>query len=139
CYSDFYIHNIDECCWMKDAFPISAQASGGRHFRGNYVDQNFDTYSVEYTFADGGKMYLEGRCIDGCQTQFASLAHGTGGSAIISWSGHTPSRARLFRTQNNVISNTSDVVWRGAPRGPGAPHLQLGGPPAAGLPHLLYH
>ena len=19
CFSDFYIHNIDECCWMKDA------------------------------------------------------------------------------------------------------------------------
>src|SRR2546426_882512 len=33
CFSDFYIHNIDECCWMKDAFPVEAQASGGRHYR----------------------------------------------------------------------------------------------------------
>ena len=24
CYSDFLIHNIDECCWMKDAWPIMA-------------------------------------------------------------------------------------------------------------------
>ena len=23
CYSDFYIHNIDECCWMKDAWPVA--------------------------------------------------------------------------------------------------------------------
>jgi predicted dehydrogenase len=38
-YSDFYIHNIDECCWMKDAWPVSAQASGGRHYRGDNVDQ----------------------------------------------------------------------------------------------------
>ena len=26
CYSDFHIHNIDECCWMKDAWPVEAQA-----------------------------------------------------------------------------------------------------------------
>lgn len=111
CYSDFYIHNIDECCWIKDAWPVKAQASGGRHYRGNYVDQNFDVYSVEYTFADGAKMFFEGRCQDGCQSQFSSLAHGTRGSAIISWSGHTPSHARIFRTQNNVRNNRPDIVW----------------------------
>ncbi len=33
CYSDFLIHNIDECCWMKDAWPVKAQATGGRHYR----------------------------------------------------------------------------------------------------------
>ena len=43
CYSDFLIHNIDECCWMKDAWPVQAQALGGRHYRGDYIDQNFDT------------------------------------------------------------------------------------------------
>ncbi|HWY86828.1 MAG TPA: Gfo/Idh/MocA family oxidoreductase, partial [Gemmataceae bacterium] len=25
-YSDFLIHNIDECCWMKDAWPVSAKS-----------------------------------------------------------------------------------------------------------------
>src|SRR5205807_322845 len=60
-YSDFLIHNIDECCWMKNGWPINAKASGGRHYRNNYIDQNFDTYSVEYTFADGAKLFLEGR------------------------------------------------------------------------------
>jgi predicted dehydrogenase len=58
CFSDFLIHNIDECCWMKDAWPVQAKASGGRHYRGNFIDQNFDTYSVEYTFADGAKLLL---------------------------------------------------------------------------------
>ena len=33
CFSDFYIHIIDNCCWMKDDWPISAQAVGGRHYR----------------------------------------------------------------------------------------------------------
>jgi predicted dehydrogenase len=108
-FSDFLIHNIDECCWMKDAFPVQAQASGGRHYRDNWIDQNFDTYSVEYTFGDGTKLRLEGRCIEGCNQEFASYAHGTRGSAIISSSGHTPARCRMFRGHNMV---NSDVVWR---------------------------
>jgi predicted dehydrogenase len=111
-YSDFLIHNIDECCWMKDAWPVSAKGSGGRHYRGNNIDQNFDHYSVEYTFADGTKLYLEGRTMQGCYNEFASYCHGTPGSAIISASAHTPSRCRIFRGQNNANTNTADVVWR---------------------------
>ena len=99
CFSDFYIHNIDECCWMKDAWPVKAQASGGRHYRGDNVDQNFDVYSVEYTFADGAKLFLEGRCMTGCLTDHSSHAHGTKGLAIISEKGHAPSRASIYRGQ----------------------------------------
>ena len=73
CYSDFYIHNIDESCWMKNAWPVEAKASGGRHYRGDYIDQNFDNYSVEYTFADGAKLYLEGRTMIGATSEFGQL------------------------------------------------------------------
>ena len=59
--SDFLIHNIDESCWMKNAWPVRAQASGGRHYRGDNIDQNFDTYSIEYTFEDGTKLFVDGR------------------------------------------------------------------------------
>jgi predicted dehydrogenase len=107
-FSDFLIHNIDECCWMKDAWPVEAKGSGGRHFRGNNIDQNFDSYTVEYTFADGAKLYLEGRNMTGCHQEFASYAHGTKGSAVISSAGHIPARARIFKAQRMV---DSDVVW----------------------------
>ena len=110
-YSDFLIHNIDECCWIKDAWPINAKASGGRHYRGENVDQNFDNYSVEYTFADGAKLFLEGRVMPGCHNEFASYAHGATGSAVISQSGHTPARSRISRTQN--LNNMADITWRG--------------------------
>src|ERR1043165_2227990 len=60
-FNDFYIHNLDECCWMKNAFPIKAEAVGGRHYRGDMVDQNFDSYDVEYTFADGAKLFVRDR------------------------------------------------------------------------------
>ena len=43
---------------MKNAWPVKAQALGGRHFRGDYVDQNFDNYAVEYTFDDGTQVLL---------------------------------------------------------------------------------
>ena len=110
-YSDFLIHNIDECCWMKNAWPVNAKASGGRHFRGTYIDQNFDTYSVEYTFGDGTKLFLEGRTMAGCHPEFASYAHGTRGAATISYSGHSPCRARIFRTQN-ISNRPQDIAWR---------------------------
>lgn len=115
CYSDFYIHNIDECCMMKDAWPVEAKASGGRHYKGNNIDQNFDTYSVEYTFADGSKLFLEGRCMDGCHGEFASYAHGTKGSAVISEQGHHPVNCRTFKGQDVRSANT---VWEYGKRGP---------------------
>ena len=95
-FSDFYIHNIDECCMMKDAWPVKAQAVGGRHFREDFVDQNFDVYSVEYTFADGTKLFLDGRSMTGAYSEFASYAHGTKGLAIISTNSHTPARSRIY-------------------------------------------
>ena len=59
---------------MKDAWPIEAKACGGRHYRGNDVDQNFDVYSVEYTFPDGARLLLNGRNMNGCYDEFASYA-----------------------------------------------------------------
>ncbi|MGK7395542.1 MAG: Gfo/Idh/MocA family protein [Candidatus Cyclobacteriaceae bacterium M3_2C_046] len=108
-FNDFYIHHIDECCWMKDAWPVKAQALGGRHYRGNSIDQNFDNYSVEYTFADGSRFLLYGRCIKGCHDEFASYAHGTKGSAVISQAGHAPARCRVYKGQD--LTNKNDLIW----------------------------
>jgi predicted dehydrogenase len=112
-FSDYNIHQIDECCWMKDAWPVKAHATGGRHYRGNSVDQNFDNYSIEYTFADGVKFFFIGRSQQGCHDEFASYAHGSKGSAIISTNVHTPGRVRIFKDQNvNLRDYKSDnVAW----------------------------
>ena len=98
-YSDFYIHQIDELSWMKDAWPVSAHALGGRHYRGDRVDQNFDTYSIEYTYPDGAKLFYYGRQMPGCHNEFASYVHGAKGTAIVSTSAHTPGRVRTFSDQ----------------------------------------
>jgi predicted dehydrogenase len=107
-FSDALIHNIDECCWIKGGWPVRAQALGGRHYRAGAVDQNFDNYSVEYTFADGTKLFLYGRFMAKCYSEFASYAHGTKGSAVISTFMHTPAKCRLYKGQNQV---KSDLIW----------------------------
>src|SRR3954470_18249115 len=107
-FNDFYVHQIDEVCWMKNAWPVKAQALGGRHYRGDYVDQNFDTYSVEYTFADGSKFFFDGRTMIGTRNDMSSVVHGTKGSGIVSTSGHFPGKCRTFNTQKQDKAST---VW----------------------------
>jgi predicted dehydrogenase len=121
-FSDFLIHNIDECCWMKNAWPVEANGLGGRHYRGDNVDQNFDSYAVEYTFADGSKFYLEGRGMYGAYGKFASYAHGTKGSAVISASGHSPCECRIHRGQDQT--NNKDVTWAFPPPEPSPYQLE---------------
>lgn len=62
---DWLIHNLDVCCWVKNAWPVSAQGQGGRQVR-TESDQLFDHYSVEYTFADGTRMLAQGRHQTSC-------------------------------------------------------------------------
>jgi predicted dehydrogenase len=112
-FSDFLIHNIDECCWMKDAWPVAAKGYGGRHYRGDYIDQNFDVYDVEYSFADGAKLMLKGRTMPDCSQEMGSYAHGSKGSAVISFAGHSPAFPRIFRTQNINMRSDTDLVWKG--------------------------
>ena len=105
CFNDFYIHHVDQLCWMKNAWPIKAQALGGRHYKTSpegapYVDQNFDSYSVEYTFPDGGRMMMDGRCINGCNDIYSSYAHGSKGMAVVSRSNDCDGPSRTFKTQN---------------------------------------
>lgn len=119
-FNDFYIHQIDECCWMKNAWPVKASASGGRHYRGlkdgqpdafanDYVDQNLDTYNVEYTFDDGTKLFLNGRTMFGCRDDMSSVAHGSKRSAVISSAGHSPGKVRIFEGQ--LQPRRGGTIW----------------------------
>jgi predicted dehydrogenase len=113
CFSDFNIHIIDHCCWMKNAWPVKAQAVGGRHYQQSpdgiaYVDQNFDSYSVEYTFADNTKFFMDGRCMTGCNDIYSSYAHGSKGSAVVSKSGDCGMPSRIYQGQS---PDRSKLLW----------------------------
>src|SRR4030042_4111351 len=112
-FSDFYIHIIHHQCWMKNDWPVKAHALGGRHYRQSpegitYVDQNLDTYSVEYTYADGTKFIMDGRCIMGCNDIYSSYAHGSKGIAVVSKSGDCGMPSSIHKGQDPTRSN---MVW----------------------------
>jgi predicted dehydrogenase len=113
CFNDFYIHHVDHLCWMKNAWPISAQALGGRHYRQSpegvtYVDQNFDTYSVEYTFADGSKFNFDGRCMTGAKGIYSSYVHGSKGVAIAARANDCSGPSAIYKGQNM----TGQPLWQ---------------------------
>ena len=106
--SDFLIHNIDESCWIKGSWPVKVSGLGGRHYRGDSVDQNFDSYHLEYTFDDGTKLFMDGRTIPGCKQEFASFAHGTKGLGVISTASHTPAKCRIY--EGHAFDNEK-LLW----------------------------
>ena len=64
-----HVHNIDIANWVmakdgdpKKAHPVEANGMGGRVNRGNYGDI-FDHHFVEFTYADGTKMFSQCRHI----------------------------------------------------------------------------
>ncbi|NLF71527.1 MAG: Gfo/Idh/MocA family oxidoreductase [Candidatus Anammoximicrobium sp.] len=79
---DWLIHNLDVCCWVKDAWPVSAQGQGGRQVR-TEADQLFDHYAVEYSFADGTRLFAQGRHQANTWGFFGDIIHGAKGSAVL--------------------------------------------------------
>ncbi len=79
-----HIHNIDVGCWVKDAYPVECNGMGGREMRegGDATkSQIFDHTFCEFTFADGSKMFSQGRHLKGGWNQVSEFAHGTKGSS----------------------------------------------------------
>ena len=114
CFSDFYIHHIDHLCWMKNGWPVKAQALGGRHYRNSpdgdpWVDQNFDSYAVEYTFEDGSKFYMDGRCNTGAQPYYFSHVHGTKGMAVAAKTGDYNGPSSIHKGQ---LPSRSSTLWQ---------------------------
>lgn len=107
---DWLIHNLDVCCWAKNAWPKSAQGMGGRQVR-EEPDQLFDHYAAEYTFPDGTKLFAQGRHQSGCHDFFGDVLHGTKGCAVL---GEGQANPRLFRGWEPTPAN---LLWsyRGAP------------------------
>ena len=101
---DWLIHNLDVCCWAKGAYPVSAQGMGGRQTR-KEKDQQFDHFAVEYTFADGTRLFAQARHQTGTWNCFQSTIHGETGCAII---GEGVPNPRIYKGHNPVAEN---LLW----------------------------
>jgi len=101
-----HIHNLDVINWLMDDFPVKAQGMGGRLVRtGKKNGEIFDHHSVEYTYANGHKMFSFCRHMPKCWTSINEYVHGSKGSAKLS------KGAQILDTKGNVIFEpaTKDV------------------------------
>lgn len=113
---DWCIHNLDVCCWVKDAWPVSAQGQGGRQQR-QKKDQLYDHYAVEYTFADGTRLQSQGRHMLGCWGFFGDVIHGATGSAVL---GEGIIKPRIYKGHSQTSEN---LTWEY--KGPKCNHYQV--------------
>ncbi len=107
-FIELMIHQIDECFWIKDSWPVTAHGVGGRFAGSTDCSQNLDSYSIEYTFADGTKALVTGRYIPKCHNDFATFVHGTKCAAKFSGDIHAPT-SWLYKDQRIEPGN---IAWR---------------------------
>ncbi len=104
---DNLIHQIDECCWIKNAWPVSAVGMGGRVPHSKDLGQNIDIYSMEYTFADGTKALCGFRRMKNTRGEFATFIHGTRCAAQFSGRTHAAT-VHLYKDQRIEKDN---IAW----------------------------
>jgi predicted dehydrogenase len=104
-FIDWHCHNVDVACWAKGAWPVSAQGFGGRCYE--QAGNQFDHYTVEYTFADGTKLLAFSRHMNGCWNTYSDYAHGSEGSAVIMATLGQP-KPKIYKSHNMVAK---ELVW----------------------------
>jgi predicted dehydrogenase len=72
---DNLIHQIDECCWLMDDWPVSCHGMGGREVGSDDHGQNMDIYSMEFTFPNGKKAFCGFRRANKGFSEFATFVH----------------------------------------------------------------
>jgi predicted dehydrogenase len=107
-FAEMNIHQIDEICWLKDAYPVTAHGIGGRVVDSPDCGQGLDSFTVEWTFADGAKAYDVVRWLPDCHTEFATFVHGTKCAAQFSGS-HHEGTVHTYRDQRCVPDH---IAWR---------------------------
>ncbi len=93
-----HIHNLDVCNWIMQAHPVEAQGMCGRQVRtGKQYGNIFDHHAVEFTYADGTKMFSQCRQIAGCWRSITEHVHGSKGVADLG-----NGKARIFRGEREL-------------------------------------
>jgi predicted dehydrogenase len=105
------IHQIDEICWIKDAYPVSAHGIGGRAVNSSDCSQNLDSFSIEWTFADGTHATDVVRYLANCHDEFATYIHGTKCAAQFSGNVH----AGTVHTYKDQRITPGSIDWRTKP------------------------
>lgn len=107
-FAEMNIHQIDEFCWIKAAYPVTAHAIAGRAPNSTDCSQNLDSFTIEWTFADGAKALHVVRWLPNCHNEFATYIHGTKCAAQFSGPSHVGT-VHLYKDQRCTPDN---IAWR---------------------------
>jgi predicted dehydrogenase len=108
---DNLIHQIDECCWLMDGWPVSCHGMGGREVRSDDHGQNIDTYSMEFTFPNGKKAFCGFRRAQKGHREFATFVHCTKKAGQFSGDVHKAT-VHMFKDQRIADDN---IAWSPTP------------------------
>jgi predicted dehydrogenase len=110
-FAEMNIHQIDEICWLKDAWPVSAHGIGGRAVTNTDCGQGLDSFTIEWTFADGTRAIDVVRWLPNCHTEFATYVHGTECAAQFSGNVHEG----VVHTYRDQRCERNNIAWRAEP------------------------
>jgi len=91
---------------------VAAHGVGGRVANSRECGQNLDSYSIEYTFADGTKAMVTGRYLPKCHNEFATYVHGTKCAGQFCVWGASPIHTRTYKDQRITADN---IDWKSEP------------------------
>jgi predicted dehydrogenase len=107
-FAEMNIHQIDEICWIKDSWPVTAHGISGRAANNTDCGQNLDSFTIEWTFADGAKAIDVVRWLPNCHEEFATYLHGTRCAAQFSGNVHEGT-VHTYKSQRCEPGN---IAWR---------------------------
>jgi len=116
-----HVHNLDVCNWANgDQHPVEANGMGGCQVRyaspeNKGEGQIFDHHFIEFTYADGSKMFSQCRQVAGCWGSVSEAIHGTLGTS-------NARSVRLYTAEGQVAEAKKAAAPRkkGRKREPGA-------------------
>jgi myo-inositol 2-dehydrogenase / D-chiro-inositol 1-dehydrogenase len=90
-----HVHNLDVISWFAGAYPVKAVGMGSRQRR--ITGDQFDSFAVDFSYADG--MHTMSMCqqIDGCATNISNFVVGSEGST---------------NCQNTIFDLDGKAVWK---------------------------
>jgi myo-inositol 2-dehydrogenase / D-chiro-inositol 1-dehydrogenase len=94
-----HVHNLDVMNWFTGSHPVKAVGMGSRLRR--VTGNQYDNFSIDYTFENGQHFSSMCRQINGCATNVSERIQGAKGSAY------------LFQNQDIYLKdNTDQVIWK---------------------------
>jgi predicted dehydrogenase len=90
-----HVHNLDVMNWFSGSHPVKAVGMGSRLRR--VTGNQYDNFSIDYTFENGMHLHSMCRQIDGCANSVSERIQGTKGST---------------NCQNSILDLAGTETWK---------------------------